>query len=263
MQCEVFCVPEVQLFAGCLSHIIQYVMSILYCPLSPGHLPNGVQGIGNGLQQIMGGGGGAGGEAIIPMDTMEHKPRPSRPNHAHQQSTSVVGVESSHGYIRHSNTLSRDDQDTYLQAHFATNFANSSSSSIPYSRDQEDTPPLSRYHYPHQSMEEGTSATPPHAPNTIISTRTQISTSSHHVTDATPLSCGHTPILEYPNHPPSGTGLSQPDPTLSPHEITQVTNSVHAPISSLTPLPNDGSDAYSGGVANVTPYKKDLSRNDV
>lgn len=233
------------------------------CMLSPGHFPNGVQGIGNGLQQIMGGGGGgggeggAGGETIIPMDTVEHKPRPSIPDHAHQQSTSVVGTESSRdGYIRHANTLSRDDQDTYLQAHFAN------SSSVPYSRDQEDTPPLSQYH---QSMGEGTSATPSHAPNTIISTRTQISTSSHHVANATPLSRGHTPILEYPNHPPSGgTGLSQPaDPTLSPHEITQVTNSVHAPISSLTPLPNDSSDAYSGCVANITPYKKDFSRSDV
>lgn len=218
------------------------------------------------------------------MAPAEHKSHPSRPDHqrVHHQSSQEVesppllpsapplmGV----GVAQH---LSKDDQDLLLHAHFSStnatvNRPHISSNSLGAPRGaNEDMPPLARYHHhtPHQPPHEGTSEQAPHIPGSnFIPTLTRIpsttQTSSQH---AAPLSSAHhhhhAPILEYP------MDTAQQGSPVAQHEITQVTSSVHAPISSLTPLPKDAltNEDYGGVVGpgafnTATPYKRDTNKS--
>lgn len=220
------------------------------------------------------------------MAPAEHKPHPSRPDHQHVLRQSSREAESpplpaaqplmgGGGVAHHSNAIPKDDQDLLLHAHFSSTNAtinrphvssNSAGAHFPTRGGNEDTPTLARYHHhhhhvshppPHEGLPE---QAPPIPGSNFIPTLTRIpsTTASQH---ATPLSSAHhhAPILEY------AMDTSQQGSPVSHHEITQVTNSVHAPISSLTPLPKDAltsSEDYEGrggpGVFNIAaPYKRD------
>lgn len=187
--------------------------------------------------------------------------------------------------------LSKDDQDLLLHAHFASNAAigrsRGSSDSpgapaphFPVRGGSEDPPGVGRYHpHPHHQISHqsphhdqgggGRDHTPPvpppppgsnFMPALIRVPSSSSSPSPAHSQHATPLSSAHphhAPVLEYSSHPMD----TSDSPATHPHEITQVTNSVHAPISSLTPLPKDAlsSEEYAAdgapGVFNM--YKRD------
>lgn len=268
-----------------------------------------MQAVGNGLQQHpqqqipLAPGGGRGteedaGEFVNPIDMAEHKPHPSRSDHAHnhhvhrQLNTEGQGVGEPatppqlYEEGQYSNSLSKNNQDLFLHAHFssATPTASqsiSSNSSGAYPRSNKDISSSSQHHHHHVHAPTESWPGPvgevvaqhDHVPITgsnFIPMLTQIPpvTAPQH---ATPPSSTHsqrrhhTPILEYPAHPMDTT--SQQDPAVSLHEITQVTNSVHAPISSLTPLPNDVVGEEYGGVAmynmatNAAPYNKERNKS--
>ena len=173
--------------------------------------------------------------------------------------------------IRQSNSLSKDDQDIFLHAHFSST---SSQQSVPspahhvVSRGSSDTPPSPsrlrpHHHTPLPPGVMGEGVNPLLAPSTIggpnfLPTLTQLG-STPSTLDATPLpTSGHAPIMEYPLPTHSLDTPPPPDPTTAYHEITQVTNSVHAPISSLTPLPNEPGEGYVGVFNRTASYKKDV-----
>lgn len=256
---------------------------------------NGVQAISNGLQQLAPGHGGLAprpeggrgvGGGVIGEEELKTNPSSSSssradhahiPQHMHRQSSRDLD-HSPHQHHqttlpKHSNSLSKDDQDLFLHAHFSSGTSAAMEHSItsnppgayPGSRDKEEFGPAPRYHTHHPSPSEGNGGRALHIPITgsnFIPTLTQVPvTCSHLASRDVPMSSlppSHTPILEYPTH--HMDHAPQQDSAPSIHEITQVTNSVHAPISSLTPLPNENSDGYcgSGLLNNVTvPLKKD------
>lgn len=195
-----------------------------------------MQPVGNGLQQIVAGGEESrrGGGVIVPMDVVEHKPHPSRPNHTHQQflqQSREMESPTPQDFVigQGSHVLSKEDQAVFLRAHSAACADAHSSEATP-------------------SSARGGDNQTPHTGSNFIPTLTKIPSSQYAPLDATPLPA---PVLEY--HP----SLTEPG-AASLHEVTQVTNSLLAPISSLPPLPQ-GSNDGSGG-STPTPYKKELNR---
>lgn len=194
---------------------------------------------------------------------------------------------------RQANSLSKDDQDMFLMAHFATSQGATSHLATAKSATPPSPPTRDRSHHLHdrhashyllgdqRGKNEGhpqrNSAVPSSTVvsgggGTFLPTLTQLGPTSSSM-DTTPLiltASGHTPIMEYPLPSAASAPMDTPhhhttqDLSATPfHEITQVTNSVHAPISSLTPLPNEPPGDSPGyvGMFNQTPasFKKEGS----
>lgn len=221
--------------------------------LSPtGHLPNGVQPVGNGLQQMVGMEGGQG--EIIPMDVGEHhKPHPSRPDHTHNQVQPSRELESAphppHGFVGH--TLQREDHDgSGTHGHYppSSSGVRPPDTASMNAKDKDAATSSSHHHHRGTAMSS-------YLGSNFVPTLTRVPSTQYPPLDATPLP--HAPqVMEYGSQQDSTA-------TTTVHEVTQVTNSLHAPISSLTPLPNDVGEGYGGGVVSMTtptPYKKELNR---
>lgn len=187
----------------------------------------------------------------MPMDVGEHKPHPSRPDHTHHRVQPSRELESAppHAFVIHApHTFQKDDQG--LHRHYPAGVNPSDAA-----QDKEATPSSSRHHH----ITERGGEEPSHLGSNFVPTLTRVPSTQYPPLNATPLP--HTQVLEYSSH------SSQQDPAAATgHEVTQVTNSLHAPISSLTPLPNDVGEGCGGGVVSMTPptpYKKDLNRRQM
>ena len=184
------------------------------------------------------------------MDVGEHKPH--LPIDQHQlQGSRELGVP--HGFVLHApHSVQKDDQvdKIYSTSAPTANF-----------RDKEATPSSTRHR---RGAADGTSEAPSNLGSNFIPTLTRVPSTQYPPLDATPLPQGQS--MEYSTHS-AQQQQQQQETTAAPastvHEVTQVTNSLHAPISSLTPLPNDVGEGYTGGVVSITtptPFKKELNR---
>ncbi len=196
-------------------------------------------------------------------------PHPQQHEHYQHHKSSIVKqeVESpSHAPHTpsnlHSSSLPKEDQVSFLHAHFSSASApvvnspsigsdSSEGYSVPPGREKEVghpiPPPLSRYYRSHQESE------PPHHHNSIpgsgfhhpMLTQQIVSSSSRMNVTPPVLGHAHSPVANYSNRPMDSLLQQDPPSSVSLHEITQVTNSMHAPISSLTPLPNEADPSCS------------------
>ena len=197
------------------------------------------------------------------MDVGEHhKPHASRCDHAHNQVQLSRELESApppphHGFVGHA--IQRADQEgpgthARYSPSSSTGARPASDAASTNAKDPKDaaTSTSSQHH------RRGAAATSSHLGSNFVPTLTRVPSTQYPPLDATPLP--HAPphqVMEYAAQQDSAAA------TATIHEVTQVTNSLHAPISSLTPLPNDVGEAYGGGVVSMTtptPFKKELNR---
>ena len=208
---------------------------------------------------------------------IEHPSRSSYPiagnrhTHHHHQSSSSSNMEMESSVhlippgpapLQHSTSSSmpKEEQDSFLQAHFSspaiTNHSNASISSgtYPISREKEDHGTLSQQHHYHQDVDRGSGQQGGKqdlshcnsAPlSNFIPTLTQLppqTTASqnlpsiHASTNNAIPPHSHAPLVDYPN---CSVDMPQQEVSVTLQEITRVTHSVQAPISSFPPIPND------------------------
>ncbi len=215
-----------------------------------GRLPNGVQGAESGNSQQRHAVSSGGHEPMEVSGLTSHLLPQGHTPYTHHGNRQVQPVTPPSPQL--SNSLPREDQESLLHAHFSSATGPSSS--------QLHTSRGSHAHGNNSSLTPETDSRQPALPmeadagsleigsnppsSNFLSTFTQLppqATSQSlpaigppHTLGVTILPSSHGPV-EYSNHIPSAPPGDAPL-----HEVTQVTHSIQAPISSLTPLPNEG-----------------------
>ena len=223
-------------------------------PFLPGHAPNGVQAVGNGLQPLPPATDGI----RDPMEgtDMQHVPQEEHAGHRGDMHPQTPPSP------QFSNALPPEDQESLLHAHFSSSATPTSVVSSGAGPPREDHSLQQRHSHQQQQQQEVLSSTgnPSHSAN-FLSTFTQlppqVTSQCLPAIRRTSVPMDTVPLL-LSSHGPASSMVDFPNRVsqvltgeTSLHDVTQVTHSIHAPISSFTPLPNEvGVPNQPGGVPN-------------